>query len=79
MDFHFGISTILSMVLFLSKSIERRGYKKFTEEDVYLCLTLVIWMYSCGMLSAILVRGGVGGLKREVKAVPGNLWKFLYE
>ena len=76
---HFFISATIICVLYLSKSIERNGFKNFTMEDIILCLKLAIWTITFGMLSAIWMRGGVEGLKREAKAVLGNLWLSLYE
>lgn len=76
---HFLISMTLSFVLCLSKAVERGGFGKFTEGDIVLCTLLVMWMHTCSMLSAIWIRGGTGALVCEAKAVPGNLWHFLYE
>lgn len=76
---HFVISAAMSFILCISKFIEKGGLKGFTGKDFGFCIKMVIWTVTCGMLSAIWIRRGVEGLKREAKAVPGNLWLFLYE
>lgn len=79
MTAHFLISATLSFLLCFSKSIERGGFEEFTPEDLVLCVIMVIWKITCGMVSAIWMRGGLKALKREAMAVPGNLWLALYE
>ncbi len=79
MTAHLLISAAISCALCLSKCMEKGGFMRFTQEDFSLCSKLVIWTVTCGMLSAIWIRGGVEALKREAKAVPGNLWLFMYE
>lgn len=76
---HFIISAVMSFILCISKFIEKAPFKAFTGEDFGFCMKMVIWTVTSGMLSAIWIRRGVEGLKREAKAVPGNLRLFLYE
>lgn len=76
---HLVISAVMSFILCISKFIEKGGFEGFTGEDFGLCMKMVIWTVTCGMLSAIWIHRGVEGLNGEAKAVPGNLWLFLYE
>ena len=80
---HFYISSTIILVLRCSKELDKgREWGDFgpmDDEDMLFCWRLSIWTYTCGMLSAIWIRGGVEALKREAKAVPGNLWLCMYE
>ena len=76
---HFLFSMTLSFVLCFGKALERGGFKNFMPRDILLCMIVVIRTFTCNILSAIWTRGGTEALKREAKALPGNLWHFLYE
>lgn len=75
---HFRMSMVMSVILCISRFIEKGGLGGFTSEDFNLCMNMAIWTVTGSMLSAIWVRRGVEGLKREAEAVPGNLWLFVY-
>lgn len=73
---HFMISVALSFVLCCSKAI---SVARMTDADFDICVNMVIWTITVGMISAIWMRGDLEALKREAMAVPGNLWLAVYE
>lgn len=72
MTAHFLISATLSFLLCFSKLIERGGFKESTPEDFVLCVIMVIWTITRGMVSAIWMRGGLKALKREANGGTGK-------
>lgn len=76
---HFMISAWLSFVLCLGKASSVGSVTWMTVEDFVVCVNMVIWTITVGMISAIWMRGGLEALKREAMAVPGNLWLAMYE
>lgn len=83
MDSHFTISMLVALMLCFGKVaekvMERVTVKVLVQDVLVLCSKWIMWAITLGMVSAIWMRGGLQALKREVMAVPGNLWIILYE
>lgn len=78
LNLHFTLSYAFCRLFCLGVFLSRIFGSGLTVRDFFLCWKIVSMTFTCGMLSAVWMHGGVEALKREMRAVPSNLWTILY-